>query len=484
VRTFAWLVIVGLSVAAPAARSQDSATLAALRAACAEDAQKFCAGVPAGGGRILACLKEHRDALSDRCKQAAPQPTPPSTGAGTTAPKAADALAAPASPAVTTGPAVAAKSSKPASATSPAMRSAASAGSPSARFVRMKQVTVVDKGISANGQPAIDLLIPSDWTFKGAVNIGGGPGGCFEDMFAVFIEAKSADAAITFQGAPDNSWQYADDPAVLHNLTDPARRQLGGNGKPCAVEKPMKAADYFQQHIANIYPKDARVVSVEPYPELDQIAHQRLGIGADGAANRGGVHTDAIRARIDYQRDGQAVEEWVALDVVTHTYQAGRGAFYDCRALFLYALRAPKGKLDANDKLFKFMIGSVHPRSAWLAQANAIVGKLYQAEAQKEATQSQIIANFQQHVADTINAVTANQQRGSYNSAFGADQNIRGVQTFRDPSTGGTLELSNQYDHAWLNGSNQYVMSDDPNFNPNGQLDGSWSQLQPVRPAP
>jgi hypothetical protein len=246
----------------------------------------------------------------------------------------------------------------------------------------------------------------------------------------------------------------------------------------------MKAADYFQQHIVNLYPSGARVVSVEPYPDLDQIAHQRLGLGANGAANRGSVRSEAIRARIDYQRDGQAVEEWVSLDLVTRAYPAGGGAFYDCRALYVYALRAPKGKLDGNDKLFKFMIGSVHPKAAWLAQANANLAKLYQAEAQKEAAQSQIIANFQQHVADTINAVTANQQRGSFNSVFGADQNIRGVQTFRDPTTGGTLELSNQYDHAWLNGSNEYVMSDDPNFNPNGQLTGSWSQLQPVRPAP
>jgi hypothetical protein len=38
-------------------------------------------------------------------------------------------------------------------------------------------------------------------------------------------------------------------------------------------------------------------------------------------------------------------------------------------------------------------------------------------------------------------------------------------------------------DHAWLNGSNQYVMSDDPNFNPNGNVNGNWT-LQPVRPQP
>jgi hypothetical protein len=58
------------------------------------------------------------------------------------------------------------------------------------------------------------------------------------------------------------------------------------------------------------------------------------------------------------------------------------------------------------------------------------------------------------------------------------------VQTFRDPATGGTYELSNQYDHAWLNGSNEYVMSANPNFNPNGKLDGNWNQLEVVQPQP
>jgi hypothetical protein len=33
--------------------------------------------------------------------------------------------------------------------------------------------------------------------------------------------------------------------------------------------------------------------------------------------------------------------------------------------------------------------------------------------------------------------------------------------TSSDPATGGTFELSNQYDHAWLNGANEYVMSDE-----------------------
>jgi hypothetical protein len=115
---------------------------------------------------------------------------------------------------------------------------------------------------------------------------------------------------------------------------------------------------------------------------------------------------------------------------------------------------------------------------------NPMIAQLYRQQQIEEAKRSQIIAQFQQHVADTVSEVTANSMRGADQADFGADQNIRGVQTFRNPQTGATFELSNLHDHAWLNGSNEYVMSDDPNFNPNGQLNGNWTSLQPVRPQP
>ena len=44
--------------------------MADAQAACAGDVQKLCAGVPSGGGRIVACLKQHQAEVSDGCKQA------------------------------------------------------------------------------------------------------------------------------------------------------------------------------------------------------------------------------------------------------------------------------------------------------------------------------------------------------------------------------------------------------------------------------
>jgi len=113
-----------------------------------------------------------------------------------------------------------------------------------------------------------------------------------------------------------------------------------------------------------------------------------------------------------------------------------------------------------------------------------VINKLYATWVQEMQKQNATIAAFQQHVIETIQGVTANQQRSSMVAAYGAGQLIPGVQTFRDPSTGRTVELSNLYDHAWANGSDRYIVTDDPNFTPNGRMNGSWGELQLVRPQP
>jgi Cysteine rich repeat len=476
-----WLTV-SPARAGQSAQAGDQQSLAAIRAACAEDAQKLCAGVQPGGGRIVACLREHKDSLSDRCKQAAGLTTNPKTGSAPSAPITSPTSESQAAGAATTPPA------KPSPAAKTGTKAPSQTGAAPTSYLRLKQVQVIahvaDAAIGGKVDlPAIDLLIPSTWDFKGSV-AGNTNEGCFSDLYAVSWEATSGDASVAFQGAPNDSWQYTDDPAALRKLTDPNRRALGLQGKPCPVKKPMKAEEYFRQNVFSAFPSGSTVVSVEPFPELDQMARKQLGLPADDAGNGGSTRTEAIRARVEFQKDGKTLEDWVSLVVVTRIFPQGRSAFYDCHAIDVMALRAPKGQLDANDKLFKVMISSVRPGPKWQAYSNGVIAKLYQAEAQKEATMDAMVAAFQKHVADTIMGVTANAQRGSQNSAFGFDQNVRGVQTFRDPTTGNTMELSNQFDHAWLNGSNEYIMSDDPNFNPNGQLSGNWNQLQPVKPAP
>src|ERR1019366_7792724 len=77
------------------AAQTDSPQLAQARAACASDLQRLCARVQPGGGRIIACLKQHKDEVSDGCKQAILSAMGQSSGAAGSATRVPPAAAKP-----------------------------------------------------------------------------------------------------------------------------------------------------------------------------------------------------------------------------------------------------------------------------------------------------------------------------------------------------------------------------------------------------
>lgn len=488
------LSLIAMTVEAPV-RSQnpsgqpESPQIAQARAACASDVQKLCAGVPSGGGKIVACLKQHKDQVSDGCKRAVLAAMGQPAAAAVPSNESS-----PASPAPATSPAehhndLPTISTPAPPANQPASHSSKPGPGASDHYVLMKQVKIIDQGLG-QGKPAYDLMIPTTWDFKGWVNVGVAEGGCFGDWFSVVGDAKSPDNTIELQILPQFTWQYVDDPAGQRQMQTQNQADVKFGMKACPVRAPIRAEEFLRKDLVakcTKVCKNTTVVSAEPYPELEETVRHQLGLPPASAGGKSdNTRIDAARVRIAFEDDkGQLGEGWIAGAIVVHTIPSGgRGAAYDWHAVNLLFFHTPKGQLDANDKLFKMIASTIRPEPEWQRWSNGVVASLYQKKQQELAKQAAIIAAFRQHVADVINGVTANQMAGANQAFLGQDQNIRGVQTFRDPSTGASYELSNMYDHAWLNGQNEYVMSDNPNFNPNGNLDGSWTQLDTVRPQP
>ncbi|MDR3678174.1 MAG: cysteine rich repeat-containing protein [Acidobacteriota bacterium] len=464
------------------AQAASTQALPDVRAACAGDVQKLCAGVPSGGGRIIACLKQHQAEVSDGCKQAlvkAMRGPGGDAGSGTVAP------ASPPVPEPTAPAPPPSKPTPPPPSSSASRHGAPAASAASGSYLVLKKAQIKVKYDDPNEElsPAIEMLIPSTWDFQGAIHMYGGKTGCFSESFSVFWEAKSPDSLTKFQGIPNYAWQYSDDPQELHNLTDPNRRTHTGNKTNvlCAVAKPLNAEQYFRQMVLNDLKPAMTVVSIEPFSALEQLVRQRNGLPPADSGN-GGARIDAIRVRLAYQKDNQPMELWYSLALVTQTYRVGRGFLYDLHAVGQVALGAPMGKLDGNEKLFKVVMSSIQPTPRYAAYTNKWIANFYQIQANKEAKMDQIQADLDKTITETYLHMSNNAQRVSDIGFHATDQNLRDVQTYRDPSTGRTFELSNQYGHAWLNGANQYVMSDDPNFNPNANLSGNWTQLQAVQP--
>ncbi len=467
--------------AAPYARADDAAAMAVLRAGCTADVQRLCANVPPGGGRILACLRQHKDALSDQCKQAAQQA---SSMSGNATPRNSPNAPTP-QPPQSPSPSAPDEPVPQAVAPSPTKHASPVASSHSGSYLLLKKAQITTTTDDHPGEApwtAIEMLVPSTWEFKGTLRMYGGRTGCFSESFSVIWQAQSPDGTTKFAGIPNYAWQYSDDPQELHNLTDPNRRtHTGGKTNDlCAVAKPLSAEQYFRQMVLNELKPAMTEVSVEPYPALEQLVRQRDGFPPADSGN-GGARIDAIRVRLEYQLDGKPMELWYSVAVVTQTYRAGRGSLYDIHAVDQVALGAPKGKLDGDEKLFKVVMSSIQPTRRYTAYTNKWIANYYQIQAQKEAKMDQIQADLINYATQTYQHMSENAQRTSDIGFHANDQNLRDVRTYRDPSTGNQFELSNQYNHAWLNGNNEYIMSDDPSFDPNSALMGTWNQLQPVQ---
>ena len=331
------------------------------RTACAADVQKLCSNVPTGGGRVIACLKQRKEEVSDRCKQAIASAMQQSKGgAGSTAGPAPGPVEQ-----TDTGSTAIAPSTPAGQRESHSSTPAASG--PAERYFMMKQVKIIDQGMG-QGKPAYDLMIPTTWQFKGWVNVGVAEGGCFADWFAVVGDAKSADNSIELQIIPQYTWQYTDDPAGQRQMQIQNQRDAKSGMKPCPVRAPIQAAEFLRQDLIPKYRKGKTVVSIDPFPELDQIVRYRLGLpptASGGSAS--GIRTNAARARLAYDDDkGQPVEEWITAAVVVRSIPTGgRGAAYDWHAINVMYYRTPRGKLDSNDRLFRLIASTIRPEPEW-----------------------------------------------------------------------------------------------------------------------
>jgi len=410
-------ILLGLASMTPTAQAQDP--MAAARAACVSDVQTLCAGVAPGGGRIIACLEQHQQSVSEGCRNALRSAT---TGAQS------KALPSSPTPAPMPHAEVAHTAPPPAPATPPKAEhhdqpvSASAASSPGQKYFRMKPVQVIDQTASPS-QPAYDLMIPSTWTFKGWVNVGDADGGCFADWFSAYGQANSPDSSVRFQMLPGATWQYVDDPAVRQQLEQQNQRDQKYKLKPCPVRAPIHVADFLRDDlIPKVFKKAAgtTVVSIEADPELDRVARRQLGLGAaNSGTNAAAVRTEAARARVAFDDiNGHPAEAWVTAVIVVQTIpNGGRGAFYDWHALDVMTFVAPKGHLDENGKLFNLIASTVRPDPKWQSYSNGTIAALYQKKHDEMAKQQAMIAQFQMHVAQTIMGVVANQQAGANHAA-------------------------------------------------------------------
>jgi hypothetical protein len=350
-------------------------------------------------------------------------------------------------------------------------------------YYRLKQVKVIDQHGFERPIPAMSLLIPTDWEFQGGMKYlpPGGCGGLAQTIF----RASGPDGR-SMELLPEYNWQWSDDQGMVQYL----QMQRG-----CDVMRPMPAADFLRRIAVPKMRPGARLMAVEPIPHIAQQA-QELAKQAEQTSAQAGfrisVRSDIARARVQYTQQGKPAEGWVTALIFVRawpaptfnpmTLQQGQALYYSCSAQ-MYDLRAPPGQLDASEKLFEMIASTVRVDPVWQSRVTAVQSNIAAANVKGAADRSKIISKSNAEISKMIVQGHEERSKAQDKAMQKYSQALRGVETYRNPNTGETVELSNEYGHAWVNNSGEYILSSQAGFDPNVSLKtGNWTALEPVKP--
>ncbi len=338
--------------------------------------------------------------------------------------------------------------------------------------IKFKQYSCIDR--QGTGGEAFSFLMPVDWVFDGGI------------IWFLDNPAMPATAAMKltnprgseqFELFPNQAFWYTTNQQMLYI------KPVGSRYFGCEVRPQMNAMQALHRVVLPRFRSDAgnlRVISEQEVPELAQIIKKtqqpQAGLRAD--ANAGKV-------RVEYTMNGKPMEEEIYAAVESYTYpiQSWSGVVYNTNWTvdYIFSFKAEKGKLDEAAKIFQTIIYSFRVNPNWYNKYTQLVNYLIQRQIQ----QIHSIGELSRMLAQTSDQIREDNMRQYYEREAIHDKisenfsdYIRGVDRYYDPNVGHQVELPTGYDNAWSNPLGEYIISDDPNYNPNIGSNLHWEQLE------
>ena len=474
---------------------------AAVRTACAADAQRLCGGVQSGGGRIVACLKQNQDSLSDACRQAAGLPRKVGSSAPSNENLSLPAPAPASAPAPSTPP-------RPSSPTAASKTNAPKSSVPAGDKEIFAERVIPDAG--HQNMRAVTIHLPEKWTYEGKIvwhyN-------WIENSMEYSLHAEN----------PANSEAFFQYPLMrMENLEVSQQYRQFNRGNRVAPGERMPLGAISMAPIPHLNALAKFIQTTRPnVANFKWIGQQDLpGLAKAINVDPGWPNQHGVAIKVSYDLDGKPVEEaFFGVYYIAKSSTPGQsigqmtmtaGAIQQTNWGFvgLMSMRAPAGTLDKRMPMFCVIAKSVIVNPEWMKLSKAISDKmnaefqqklkqgldqLHAAEAIRQQTmkdQATFQANFDKQEIAFRNDRGINddflRSDGSVNPNGGArsasdhwSDLMRGVDTMNDPSNGSTTEVSNVggYNH-FTDGFGNYRTYDNSNDTPENQGEnGTWTRM-------
>lgn len=341
--------------------------------------------------------------------------------------------------------------------------------------LRVQQVEIMDTKGFERPLVAATMMVPAGWRHQGRVDWN--PGQRCGAPYAVRMAATSSDGAAQIELTPGESWVASNFP-------------MSGSG--CTNAQFADTRQYLAAWVQRHRP-GARPIDYRPRPERS-IAEQ----GGNGLSSR----VDAGQMLIAYQQGGREVRETLVTSVTfVRTSMPGLngGTMQTLQGTSngVLAWRAPEGALDFRQ--FDAVWSTYRAGDEWRARINkannemaadnqrtgAAIGQIYADMGRENLKHQAQRGENARRTREEIYAIQNSGYQGTQatNERMHTDRirAVREVEAYRDPRSGGVVELSMHYRHAWQLRDGSYVLTDNPSFNPQREFGMAGEQLQRTR---
>jgi hypothetical protein len=340
------------------------------------------------------------------------------------------------------------------------------------KVLRFRKYIYVDH--AGTGLEAFSFLMPSDWKFEGEMQwILDNPAMPSVTAFKVF----SPGGKEQFEVFPNHCFFWSNNQQLL-NMFPPGSRYFGS-----VVMRPVTAQIALRNIILNEQRHGftaLKILKDENVPELPKA----LGAGKQ-AQGFGSSEATGAKLRVSYIKDGVAIEEefYAVVESMSFPVQSMYGTFYNTLWYidYIFSFKAESGKLESNTQIFQTITNSFKLNPQWFAKYSNVIEYM----AQQKITQIKSLGDFSRMLSRMSNQISDEkmQQFESRGKVYDEvsqkfSDNTLGIDRYFDPFEGKEVELPGGYNQAWSNNNGEYIMSDNPNFNPNVGSNLNWEPLK------
>lgn len=335
---------------------------------------------------------------------------------------------------------------------------------------RVQRARIVDPNGFGRPMTAYTVLVPAGWSTSGGIVWQVNQQGCGKGGTHIAWRAVSPDGLSAIEYMPEESWGG-------NNLPLPPM-QL-----PCPNVSITNVRDYLRWLVERTRP-GARILDYRDRPDVAKPLEAWNSVQPSvGGEIRNWVQAGDVLLACD--QGGRDMREMISITVL-FSLSRMQGAmpgeireFLTISAQAPYCVRAPHGQLDFNFAEAVRLSAKTDPD--WQALMNEHTRKMTGISAKGAADRHAIRMDTAREIEAMRNQGVADRQASLDRSHGDFVNAIRGVKNFIDTTSNERIELPNNYQHAWRLKDDTYILTDDPNFDPNRDLKLEAHELKPER---